>query len=245
MKKILSTTLAAVALSIAMVSTVDAKITKPRRSRANSATAMSKKEVAQNLVENGKAMADATAEPAEKKAAASDALANLQANPDEFKFAQLLIDRKMKMAQIETEKAALATRNTQLGWFDFSDAEYNTIKGKLATLTGELKTIDKDIKAQQAILGKESSNAVKYAILGLTTTVGLLILADRYFELGYANAAMERVGLYDDKGVYQGPTRESLRKRYDDSKTFVGDTYSSIAPEFLGGKKRVVAPAGE
>jgi len=174
MKKILVTTLA---LSLAVVSALDARVQKVTRRRGAS-TPTTQKEVARSMNANAADLQNPNVPKVDKKDAASELLALFQNNPDEAQLAKLYIQRKQKMNEIQAKKDAIKAMN--VGWFDFSNVDYKKAKGELGTLNTELKDINQQIAAQEKVVGRETSNAVRNAVGALIIGLGLYAL-DQYF----------------------------------------------------------------
>ena len=165
MKKIVSTTLAAIALSVAMVSTVDARF-------VGKAAMPAKKSMTRDMNAATKDLVDPQTPKDAKKDAAAELLAILNENSNELELAQLYIQRKQKMNEIMAKKDEIAAM--KVGWFDFGNVEYKKAKDELGILSTELKEISSKISAQEKVVGRETSNAVRYAVGGLVVAMGIV-----------------------------------------------------------------------
>jgi len=236
MKKLL-TTLTAIALSVAVVSTVDARKVTQRVAGPKKAT----KSDARAMTAATKQVTDVKAPKEDRDAALDEIIAIFQENPDELQLAQLFILRKQKMNEVEAKKEEIAAMN--VGWFDFNNVDYKEAKGELATLMIELKNLNKEISDQARVVGPEMSRAVKFAIGGAIAAAGLIAI-DAYLGSNIRKAAMEKGGaLLTAAGAYVEPAytraREAVGAAGERVREFgaqVGRTYRAYAPEVLGGE---------
>jgi len=229
MKKILSTTLAAIALSIAMVSTVDARKVTPRK-RANSAPA------AADILQVSKEAMDAkkdNAPMAEQKEAGKAVVATIT-DPNMSPEQQELRDQRIKEADLERDVKLVSNelKDINYGWFGFGTTKeqqdnYRKVKADLNDLNAKLRDVKARIKELERITGKRYSLAMKTAI-GVATAMGITLLAyvaDQQFGGGEGLKYIQT----------NRPTMESIRAR---GSKFQEDYF----PERFGGRKPVVAP---
>jgi hypothetical protein len=211
MKRLLAK-LTAIALSVAMVSTVDARqrIAVPVARDMNAAT---------------KRIVNIKAAKEDKDAALDELVAIFKENPDELQLAQLFVLRKQKENEVSAKKDEIAAMN--VGWFDFNNVDYKRAKGQLATLTTELKNLNQEIANQAKVVGPEMSKAVKFAIGGAIAAAGLFAV-DVYLGGKVRKAAMERVGKVWEATA---PARERVGQYYEQTTTAI----RKRLPESLGG----------
>ena len=211
MKKILSTTLAAVALSIAMVGTVDARRMAPS----------SERDLARAILADAKAIKEA---PKSGKPARAEALlADLMANADIADLTELDLQRKQIGADLESERAKLATIKT--GWF-FNTQEYKDQQKIVSDLNTQLRDKNKQIANIRKDLPKESSNATLYGVAAVIGAIGVA-------------AALEYWYMGEESRVKAGMTYVGAKG--SEAKTYLGKQYRQRAPKFMGGEEVVVA----
>ena len=234
MKKIVSTTLAAIALSVAMVSTVDARF-------VGKAAMPAKKSMTRDMNAATKDLVDPQTPKDAKKDAAAELLAILNENSNELELAQLYIQRKQKMNEIMAKKDEIAAM--KVGWFDFGNVEYKKAKDELGILSTELKEISSKISAQEKVVGRETSNAVRYAVGGLVVAMGIV-------AVDYATGSNVRTFIESQAGkawAATEPARQKVRAlgarvsaKAGEFGTAAGETYRKYAPARLGGTPTVV-----
>lgn len=233
MKKILVTTLA---LSLAVVSGLDARVQRVTKRRGAS-THTTQKEVARTMNANAADLQNPNVAKADKKDAASELLALFQNNPDEAQLAKLYIQRKQKMNEIQAKKDAIKAMN--VGWFDFSNVDHKKAKGELGTLNTELKDINQQISAQEKVVGRESSNAVRNAVGGLIVVMGI-VAVDHYFFGGegrkYITTKAGEFGTY----VAESRPGKFASGLYESGKGMVSSGWNRLR----GNTAAVVVPAG-
>jgi hypothetical protein len=186
MKKILSTAFAALALSMVVVSTVDAKrMVRKGRKAVPAAKAADVLNAAKDALDAKKDKDAPT-----MAAAARDTVAALT-SPTMTAEQSELVAKRIRQADLERDirlkKNEIADIN--YGWFGFGTNEdqktnYRKAKGDLTTLTADLKVVNSRIRELEVATGKAWSNAVKFGI-GALTAVGITAVAaglDYYFN---------------------------------------------------------------
>jgi hypothetical protein len=223
MKKLL-TTLTAIALSVAVVSTIDAR----QRSV--------QQPLARNMNEAAKQAMNATASKEDKDAALDEIIEMLRKNPDYLQLAQLFALRKQKENDISAKKDQIAAMN--VGWFDFNNVDYKNAKNELAQLTTKLKNLNQEIANQSKVVGPEMSKAVKFAVGGAIAAAGLFAI-DMYLGGAIRKAVMEKAGVAWEATA---PVRKRAGEYYESGKAAIGRgaarakaTYQQYAPVRAGG----------
>lgn len=217
MKKILSTTLTAVALSVAVVSTVDARMAKSSRPTKRRTTLTTTKQTTTKqtttsaINENAQELINREAPVEVKRDAASELIAIFKENPNEFEYAQILILIKQKTQEIEAKQDQIAAIKANISAIDFWNVELKKARGELAVLKTERENLKKQLDAQEGVIGKETSKAVKFGVAGLTATLGLLAIDQIFLEGHYRKAGMAiaseygaKVGEYGKAGIELG-----------------------------------------
>jgi hypothetical protein len=221
MKKILSTTLA---LSLAMVSTVDAK--------KMNVTATTTK--ASDVLQAGKDLIDAKKDQTsvtEPVAGLVDTLSSPDMTPEQKELVAKRIEQADVERDIKLKKNEIADIN--YGWFGFGTTKeqqesYRAAKRDLVDLNAKLKNANSRIRELEVVTGKAWSNAVRFGI-GALAAVGVVAIAygvDQYKFEGKGMAAMRE---------YAGQSRETVGRYAGQTKEAMGRTYRKYAPARLGG----------
>jgi hypothetical protein len=219
MKKILVTMLA---LSLAVVSTVDAKIT--RGGAARGAMAVAGGPVAKNIDE---AAANLNAAPLnEKDAAFAELVDTLGENEDlqelirlEGKRAKLVVERDNAKNEATAKKSGL------LGWFGQSD-DYKAASNRAIDLNKQLADVNRQIKkARKEADATPALSIAIYAAMGSIATIMGIAALERIFggETGYVGRSMTYTG-----------------GKMSDAGTWTKEQYKKRAPARLGGTPVVV-----
>ncbi len=214
MKKILSTAFAALALSMVVVSTVDAKRKQlMNRKPSNTETTTSMREMTKDIMADANAV---KAAPMDEKQAKAMALANdLMANPDIADLAQLQLERKKIGAELETARAKLTTIKT--GWL-FDSEEAKAQKALISKLNGQLRDKNKQIKEISKDLPKETSYAVYYGVAAVVGAIGVLSAVEYWYN-GFENSYVG-TGISKTKAGLSRATNVVKNKYYQ---TFTGN----------------------
>ncbi len=200
MKKILSTAFAALALSMAMVSTVEAKRT--RRGRAQSEP--TQRQAVKDVIADANAV---KAAPMDEKQAKAMTLANdLMANPDLADLAELQFKRKKIGADLETAREKL--RTTKTGWL-FNTDEYKDQKAIVNDLNTQLRDVNRKIASISKDLPKETSYAVYYGVAAVIGAIGVI-------------SALEYIYGGQEKS-YTGRMMSGARAKIGEAGTYIGE----------------------
>ncbi len=243
MKKILST-LAAVALSMVIVSNLDARRVVPRGGKrpvkAAAATPAKVLGVTKQLIDDKKAAVAAqpetpvTANPMVKDSAKQvvQALTDPKMTPEQ----QELVAKRIELANlnrdIELKRGEISDIN--YGWFgwgtnDDTKREYKKAKDELAELNGKKKTVDRRIRELNVITGKAWSNSIRLAI-GALAAVGIVGVA-------YG------VDQYQFGGQYSQAIGQRAMSTYESGKGYVSAVGERAAGMYRGAKARIFGSA--
>jgi len=217
MKKILVTTLA---LSLAVVSGLDAKVRQPRQGRGRAMSAPARV-IPADVTQPAKALIDAKADrdPQQIKAAAQDTIAALT-DPNMTPDQRELVAQRTKAADLERDMKLkkYEMEDMNLGWFGFGTTKeqkdaYADAKREYNKLSADLKNVNSRIRELEVATGKAWSKAVRLGI-GALTAVGISLVA------------------YGIDKYYGGEGMKYLRTKGGELATGAGEYYE-------GGKKRI------
>ncbi|HSC24973.1 MAG TPA: hypothetical protein VLB80_02020 [Candidatus Babeliales bacterium] len=230
MKKIISTALTAVVLTIAVVSNIDA--------RARSASApVTKREAKKDLIESTKEV-DKAVTLEEKRMLADELLQKIAASPEARAKAQIQIDILDKDQEIKVKESEIATASADLGFFHFSlfdSAELRKLKIDLAQLKKERADLEVSIGT------KKDSSYIKWAVGTAIAVLGTLAVSD---ALGYTQAyPTASQGGWVGRGLSYGG--EKLSPAYESAKSVVRSGYEKLPNIPYYGKQAVAERAAE
>jgi hypothetical protein len=221
MKKILSTTLAAIALSIVMVSTVDARQVRARKGSTAAAPQPQDILLPAKDAMNAKKDNAPIADQKEAGKAVAAALTDPNMTPEQKELVAKRIEQADLERDIRLRKNELADIN--YGWFGFGTTteqqeSYRKSKADLVDLNAKLKDVNTRIRELERLTGRAYSNAVKIGI-GAAAAVGISLLA--YAADQYAGGE----GLkYIKTNI---PTWEGTKKRFGEFQEGVSRRFSS------------------
>ena len=198
MKKQLQMMIAAVAFAIVAVTTVDAKVPRPRgakqsaqQQRSSRKMKMLRRSTDKTLAQSTKNLADAKktdAPEVEQQDTAAAVMENLT-DPNLSEAQKQLIAQRIKQADLERDIKLKQFEMSDIGygWFGLGTSkeqqeQHKKAKEELNTMKSELAVINKEIRRLEVETGKRYSNTVRYA-LGVLTAVGITATAyaiDRY-----------------------------------------------------------------
>ncbi len=168
MKKIVNSTLAAIALSIVMISTIDARV------RGESTGAA-------ELLQASKNVSDAPKAQKPRKAREVVAILSEKGTPAEEQLKAARIKAINQEKEISLQR--MMVTDLGYGWFGIgSSKKAKEANDKLKQLKAELKNTEKDIRDLETTTGKKYSGAVRAGLLALAT-VGITATAygvDKY-----------------------------------------------------------------
>lgn len=204
MKKMLSTMLATLVLSAAVVSTVDAKRESTKRG-GRGAKKSTMAPVAKDVLVPAREAVTAKKE-GDKAATADSAKETVAAltSPDMTDAQKELVAKRSEEAELEKQIKLKNYEKSDIGygWFGIGSSkeqqtEMSRIKSELTTLGKSLKDAKTRIRQLEVETGKAWSNAVRYGIAALAA-VGITAVAygaDRYgFITGEAGGAVKYLG---------------------------------------------------
>lgn len=175
MKKILVTTLT---LSLAVASGLDARSMKRTRSMSQPVT---KQETSRSINALAGEIQNPNIPAQEKNATVKELLALIEQDPNNAEYALLDVKLKLKNKAIEAKEKSINAMN--IGWFDFNNVDLKKAKDELRLLITEKKNIEKEIAAQEKVVGTNNSKALRNGIASVALILGTLGL-DHYFNAG-------------------------------------------------------------
>jgi hypothetical protein len=164
MKKIINSGFIAAALTITVVSNIDARVRQVKTPSPSTT---------RTLLADTKAMINAT--PENKEKISIKVVNDIKADPEIEALASLYVQRAEIVKDINLKNDELKAIAAKLSWFDFSDPEYYSVKEEMNDLAKKLKAIDARINPIENRQPQETIFSVKYAVAALI----VLGLADR------------------------------------------------------------------
>ena len=177
MKKMLGTALVAVALSIASVSTVQAKQMRMAGAMAAGAQDMQTRNEAQMALDQVAATED----------------------PNKIKVGQLSADRYVAMMELKKAEGALKKKHSEGKYFGFFrnskefKAELKEKKDAVASLKEQIAKYNKEISRVPG-LDQEEKSHITGIVIAAGTVLGTAALVDYMLGLGYGKAAVGAIG---------------------------------------------------
>lgn len=222
MKKILGTTLA---LSLAVVSGLDARQQARRRGRSQS---LPVQQIAQKTQDMKDAQKAGDIQAAVKMA--NQVQSAVAVDPNTAALWNAVKDVEAKKREIEGLKAEL--KELKVSWFgSWTNTDYKSKAAEIKTARNELKGLEAKEAELRAKVGEDTAGAIKIAALGTAALAIAAGITDWYFDLGYGKAAYKYAST-SRFGGYAGQAKEAV----------VG-TWKKYGPEILTGTAAAEAAA--